>query len=68
MARKPAKIASQKRDVGIKKTCPECGSDMEMTRVIRTEGPSGMFWVCTDYKCATIESKNGVRLEPLELR
>lgn len=68
MARKPAKIASQKRDDGIKKKCPECESDMEMTRVMRTEGPSGMFWVCTDYKCATIVSKTGVQLDALELR
>ena len=68
MARKPAKIASQKRDEGIKKSCPECESDMEMTRVMRSEGPSGMFWVCTDYKCASIVSKTGVQLDPLELR
>jgi ssDNA-binding Zn-finger/Zn-ribbon topoisomerase 1 len=68
MARKPAKIASQKRDSGIKKACPECESDMEMTRVMRANGPSGMFWVCSDYKCATIISKTGVRLDALELR
>jgi ssDNA-binding Zn-finger/Zn-ribbon topoisomerase 1 len=68
MARTPAKIASQKRDSGIKKSCPECDSDMEMTRVMRPNGPSGMFWVCTDYKCATIISKSGVRLDALELR
>ncbi|QDG54013.1 hypothetical protein FIV42_25715 [Persicimonas caeni] len=68
MARKPAKIASQKRDAGIKKTCPTCESEMEMTRVMRSEGPSGMYWVCTDYKCATVLTKTGVQLEQLELR
>lgn len=68
MARKPAKIASQKRESGTKKACPECGSDMEMTRVMRADGPSGMFWVCTDYKCGSIVSKAGVKLDALELR
>lgn len=68
MARKPAKIASQKKSSGIKKNCPECDSEMEMTRIIRTQGPSGMFWVCSDYKCASVISKTGVRLDALELR
>ncbi len=68
MARKPAKIASQKRDSGLKKMCPACESEMEMTRVMRSEGPSGMYWVCTDYKCATVLTKAGVKLEQLELR
>jgi ssDNA-binding Zn-finger/Zn-ribbon topoisomerase 1 len=68
MARKPAKIASQRRESGVKKACPECEGDMEMTRVMRSDGPSGMFWVCTDYKCATTLTKAGVRLDALELR
>lgn len=68
MARKPAKIASQKREASSKKTCPECQSGMEMTRMMRQDGPSGMFWVCSDYKCACIISKTGVRLDALELR
>jgi hypothetical protein len=68
MARKPAKIASQKRDSGTKKTCSECDSTMEMTRMMRIDGPSGMFWVCSDYKCASIVSKTGVKLDALELR
>lgn len=68
MAPEQSKIASQKARSGAKKTCPECSSDMEMTRVVRSDGPSGMFWICTDYKCATIVSKAGVRLESLELQ
>ena len=68
MARKPAKIASQKRESGTKKSCPNCDSTMEMTRMMRTDGPSGMFWVCSDYKCASIISKTGVQLDALELR
>ena len=68
MARKPAKIASQRKESGTQKSCPECGTEMEMTRVMRSEGPSGMFWVCTDYKCAAVLNKSGVRLDSLELR
>lgn len=68
MARKPAKIASQKRDVGIKKQCPTCETEMEMTRIIRDQGPSGMFWVCTDYKCGSVVSKANVKVDELELR
>ena len=68
MARKPAKIASQKTKSGDKKTCPSCESPMEMTHMMRLDGPSGMFWVCTDYKCGCIISKTGVQLEALALR
>ncbi|AWV88802.1 hypothetical protein [Bradymonas sediminis] len=67
MARKPAKIASQKRESDAKKTCTECDSIMEMTRMMRDQGPSGMYWVCSNYKCATIVSKTGVKLEALKL-
>lgn len=64
-----AKIASQKRtNKQQKPECPECGSEMDMTRVVRSEGPSGMFWVCNDYKCGAIVNKSGVRLEQLKLR
>lgn len=68
MARKPAKIASQKTATGEKKNCPTCESAMEMTQMMRLDGPSGMFWVCSDYKCGCIISKTGVQLEALELR
>lgn len=68
MARKPAKIASQKTETGVKKLCTECDSAMEMTRMMRDKGPSGMYWVCSNYKCAAIESKAGVKLEPLALK
>ena len=44
-----AKIASKKKQKAETKVCPDCGSDMEMSRVMRDVGSSGMFWVCTDY-------------------
>lgn len=68
MAPNKAKIASQRTEKGSKRTCPECDSEMEMTRVVRSEGPTGMFWVCTDYGCAAVVTKAGVKIESLELR
>jgi ssDNA-binding Zn-finger/Zn-ribbon topoisomerase 1 len=47
--------------------CPKCGNEMSMTRIIRTEGPSGMFWVCDDYSCGTVVNKSGVEVEQLNL-
>lgn len=48
--------------------CPECGSEMEMTRVTRVKGASGMFWVCTDRGCGAAINKAGAQLDSLELR
>ena len=64
----PSKIASKKKQKSGKKACPECDSEMDMSRVMRTEGPSGMFWVCSDYNCGAVVSKEGVQVESLELR
>lgn len=47
---------------------PDCDAEMEMTRVVRVEGSSGMFWVCSDYSDETpVMNKAGVELEPLDL-
>ncbi len=54
------KIASRKKDVETSRDCPKCGSEMQMTRVMRyTEGPSGMLWACTKTSCLTLASKEG---------
>ena len=48
---------------------PDCDAEMEMTQVVRVEGASGMFWVCSDYSDETpAMNKSGVVLEPLKLR
>lgn len=48
---------------------PDCDAEMEMTHVVRVEGSSGMFWVCSDYSDETpVMNKAGVEMEPLELR
>jgi len=47
---------------------PDCDAEMEMTRVVRVEGASGMFWVCSDYSDETpVMNKAGVEMEPLDL-
>jgi ssDNA-binding Zn-finger/Zn-ribbon topoisomerase 1 len=63
-----AKIASKKLEKSETKKCPDCDSDMEMTRVMRMQGSSGMFWVCTDYKCGARVAKSGLKVDNLELR
>lgn len=48
---------------------PECDGEMEMTKVVRVDGASGMFWVCSDYSDETpVMNKAGVEMEPLKLR
>jgi hypothetical protein len=48
---------------------PDCDAEMEMTQVVRVEGASGMFWVCSDYSEETpVLNKSGVEMEPLKLR
>ena len=48
-ARRPAKIASQKKRGLTKKTCPVTGKPMIIAKLIRADGPSGMFWVHEDF-------------------
>ena len=47
--RRPAKIASKKKGKAIGKICPETGKPMIVVKLIRAEGPSGMFWVHEDF-------------------
>ncbi|MBA2662134.1 MAG: hypothetical protein H0U74_07535 [Bradymonadaceae bacterium] len=64
--KRPAKIASKKKGKGSARTCPSCNTDMQMTRVMRfTEGPSGMFWVCTSATCMFVVSKHDVKVGSL---
>ncbi len=66
-ARRPAKIASKKKGSASSKECPTCASPMQITKVLRTSGPSGMFWVCTDVKCGTTTTPQGVLTGKLQL-
>ncbi|MFQ5739216.1 MAG: hypothetical protein ACE5JX_09380 [Acidobacteriota bacterium] len=37
----------QKGISGSERSCPQCGSEMVATRVIRSAGfPGGMYWIC----------------------
>lgn len=48
---------------------PECDGEMEMTQVVRVDGASGMFWVCSDYSDETpVINKAGVEMDSLKLR
>lgn len=47
--RRPAKIASQKKRGLDKKTCPETGKPMIIAKLVRANGPSGMYWVHEDF-------------------
>jgi ssDNA-binding Zn-finger/Zn-ribbon topoisomerase 1 len=67
MATRRAKIASQRKTVKKVQNCPECENEMEMTRVIRSQGGNGMFWVCSNNRCGTFLSTAGVKQGELEL-
>ena len=61
-----AKIAKKKQTKATSRNCPECDSEMEVTRVMRySEGPSGMLWACTNTSCLTLLSKDGVQVGSL---
>ncbi len=47
--RRPAKIASKKKGKAVGKVCPETGKSMIVVKLIRANGPSGMFWVHEDF-------------------
>ncbi len=64
--KRPSKIASKKKGKGSENACPKCASEMQMSRVMRsTEGPSGMFWVCTSATCMAVVSKHAVEMGSL---
>ncbi len=53
MAEKISKTARAslgvKGSAGQARSCPQCGSDMVATRIVRSAGlPGGMYWVCQD--------------------
>lgn len=61
-----AKIASRKKGRETSRDCPECGTEMEVTRVMRyTEGPSGVLWTCTNTSCLTLVTKDGLTVGSL---
>jgi hypothetical protein len=43
--KRPAKLASSKKKGG-ERSCPTCDKDMQVVKIIRHSGPSGMFWRC----------------------
>ena len=47
-ARRPAKIASKKKDKGHTKICPTTGKPMTPVKVFRQNAPSGMYWVVVE--------------------
>ena len=60
MAEKLSKTAraslGQKGSAGNSRVCPQCGTPMIATRVIRSAAqPGGMYWVCQkdDYRVKT---------------
>ena len=60
------KIAKKKIGRATSRTCPECDSEMQVTRIMRySEGPSGMLWTCTNTSCLTLVTKNGNKVGSL---
>jgi hypothetical protein len=47
-AKRPAKIASQKKDKGYLKLCPITNKPMVPVKVFRQEGVNGMHWVVVE--------------------
>ena len=59
--RRPAKIASAKKGKAIGKLCPECNGEMQVAKLIRESGPSGMFWLCQNGSCNCLVTTAGAR-------
>ena len=60
MAEKISKTArasmGQRGVAGASRSCPECGTPLVATKVVRSAGqPGGMFWIChkDDYRIRT---------------
>lgn len=66
--KRPAKIASAKKGKSQAKHCPECDSEMQISKVLRVTGASGMYWLCSNNSCATLVATSGARAGALELR
>lgn len=65
--RRPAKIASAKKGKAAAKLCPVCEGEMQISKLIRVTGPSGMFWVCQNASCSTLVTTAGANAGKLEL-
>ena len=46
--RRPAKIASKRKEGTVFRTCPITGKPMTATKVVRQDGASGMYWVVSE--------------------
>ncbi len=66
--KRPAKIASAKKGKAQAKLCPECESEMTISKILRVEAASGMFWLCGNNSCATMVATSGANAGKLELR
>ena len=65
--KRPAKIASSKKGKKEVRMCPACQSEMQITKLIRVSGPSGMFWVCQSAPCSTLVATSGAVAGQLQL-
>lgn len=65
--RRPAKIASAKKGKATQKQCPECDNEMQIAKLIRVSGPSGMFWLCQNGSCNSLVTTAGARAGKLAL-
>ena len=63
--RRPAKLAINKKEKQAKH-CPECEAEMQITKLIRVTGPSGMFWLCENNSCSTLLTTAGAKAGTLE--
>ena len=65
--KRPAKIASSKK-AKQSKTCPSCETEMEITKVIRSQSAgSGIYWICQNAKCGCQLTTAGAEVGSLEL-
>ena len=65
--KRPAKIASSKKGKKEARLCPACQSEMQITKLIRVSGPSGMFWVCQSATCSSLVATSGAMAGKLDL-
>ena len=65
--KKPAQIASAKKGKAVAKPCLTCGAEMAMAKVLRVEGSSGMYWLCTSNTCNSMMTTSGAQAGSLEI-
>jgi len=66
--KRPAKIASAKKGKAQSKHCPECDSEMTISKILRQSAASGMFWLCSNNSCATMVATSGAPAGKIDLR